>query len=148
MSAVAVRRQLGSITFLLACLACGACQEPEMEDFAPKRLPLIPQTATWVGWSDGGSWIECSYEPNLDTNWCTVWSDQSGEVMTRTYFVLRDTGQGVPEKELQYNFFSGHHIELADGRILEPKRYHGQERDPWEPPPIDPPRTGRLPASQ
>lgn len=131
--------------YLLGILVMGACREPRMEDFAPERLPSIPETATWAGWVDGGAWIECSFDPEENADWCTAWNDQTGSVMIRTYFVLRDTGEGAPEHELAYSFFSGHHIELADGRILEPRQGYSEGRDPWEPPPIDPPR-GSPPA--
>jgi len=125
---------------LLGALVLAACRQPKMEDFTPKRLPSIPVTATWVGWVDGGAWIECSFDAKQDANWCTVWDDQVGNVVTRTYFVLQDSGKGVPANELGYAFFSGDFIELADGRVLEPKKFRGRERDPWESPPIDPPR--------
>jgi len=137
-SGVVVVKCLGLVGCLVGGLVLGACREPQMEDFAPERLPSISATATWVGWVDGGAWIECSFDPEQKANWCTVWDDQVGTVVTRTYFVLRETGRGLPESELSYAFFSGHHIELTDGRVLEPLKSHGRDIDPWEPPPIDP----------
>jgi hypothetical protein len=89
---------------------------------------------------DGGVWIECSLDVEKNTNWCTAWSDQTGEVTARTNYVLKETGQGVPESELHYVSFNGHEIELVGGKVLEPLKFHGKEHDLWEPPPIDPPR--------
>ena len=114
-----------------------------MEGEAPERLPSISDTAVWIGGPDGGSWIDCSFDTERNTNWCTAWNDQNGEVMIRTLFVLQDTGEGAEEGKLQYAFFSGYHIELVDGRVLEPLKFHGRERDLWDTPPIDPPRPTR-----
>lgn len=146
MSEIAVGSRLGLIGCLLGGLILGtACREPRMEDFAPKRLSSIPAAARWVGWVDGGAWILCSFNAEKDADWCTVWDDQVGRVVTRTYFVLQDSGKGVPPNELEYAFFSGDFIELADGRVLEPKTFHGRGRNPWDSPPIDPPHPASPP---
>lgn len=126
---------------LVIVLALSCCKATgPMEKYQPVRVPSIPETAVWAGWIDGGSWIECSFDHEKNANWCTAWDDQVGEVMIRTFFVLRDTGEGVPENELKYSSCSGFHIWLADGRVLEPLRFHGKELEIWDLPPIDPPR--------
>lgn len=114
----------------------------ETEVVVPERPPSVPETAVWAGGVDGGAWIECSVELEQKANWCTIWSDQTGEVWARTSFVLRDTGKPVSDTELTYTGFTGTYIGLADGRMLEPVKFHGVERDPWERTPIDPPRAG------
>jgi len=118
----------------------------ETEVVVPERPPPVPETAVWAGGVDGGAWIKCSLDREQHANWCTTWNDQTGAVWARTHFVLRDTGQPIPESELNYASFDGVWIWLVDGRALEPLRFHGVKRDPWEAAPIDPPRIG--PASE
>ena len=112
-----------------------------MEVEVPERLPSIPETAIWVGGVDGGAWLECSLDKKMNANWCTAWDDQTGDIWARTYFVLRETGEPVPESELVYLYFDGVDVGLADGRVLEPLKFHrNPNHDPWESTPIDPPR--------
>lgn len=112
----------------------------ETKVVVPERPESVPQSAAWIGGVDGGAWIECSLDNEKRANWCTAWSDQTGAVWARTYFVLRDSGEPVPESELRYSGFSGTYIELADGRVMEPLKFHGDEdRVLSEPTPIDPP---------
>ena len=128
---------------LIGALCLCGCQVGDLgEREGPERLPSISESAVWIGGPDGGSWIECSFVTERNANWCTAWNDQDGEVITRTLFVLQDTGEGVKEGELQYTFFSGYRIELSDGRVLEPLKFHSKEHDLWRMPPIDPPRDG------
>jgi hypothetical protein len=94
----------------------------EMKPDVPPRLPGISPTAVWAGWVDGGAWVECWFDPQANANWCTTWSDQTGEVTARTHYVLATDGSGVPDHELKYLSFSGVHIKLQDGRVLEPQR--------------------------
>jgi hypothetical protein len=93
-----------------------------MKPEVPPRLPGISPTAVWAGWVDGGAWIECWFDPSTNANWCTVWDDQTGQVIARTHYVLRAKGTGVPDHELKYLSFNGTDIELQDGRYLEPRR--------------------------
>ena len=128
--------QLLHASYLIGALALSACQC----DYTPERLPSIPETAVWAGGADGGAWIECFLDMEKSANWCTVWDDRNGHVRARTFYVLRDTGEPVTETELKYLSFSGVEIELADGRLLEPLKFHLTEEDELPPPPVDPPR--------
>ena len=126
------------VVCLVAAASVAAC---EVGVQVPDRLPPIPETAVWAGGVDGGAWIECSLDKERAANWCTTWSDQTGTVTSRTYFVLRENGEAVPESELKYSGFDGVWVWLTDGRALEPLKFHGdEERDLWEHTPIDPPR--------
>jgi hypothetical protein len=106
-----------------------------MKPEVPQRLPAISPTAVWAGWIDGGSWVECWFDPQAKANWCTAWDDQTGEVVARTHYVLTSNGQGVPDHELKYRSFGGVHIKLQDGRVLQPLR-----KNPKGEPAIEPPR--------
>lgn len=106
----------------------------------PDRLPGISPSATWVGWIDGGAWIECSLELGSRSNWCTVWDDQLGHVISRTEYVLRNSGLPAPVEALVYRSFDGVDIELLDGEVLEPLAFYLTVEEDLPPPPIDPPR--------
>lgn len=109
-------------------------------DYAPERMQGISGDAVWSGGPDGGVWLECTLIDSESANWCTAWDDQTGQVIARTLFVLRDSGEPVAEEKLKGAFFSGLHIHLVDGRALEPLRYHLTPEDELPPAPIDPPR--------
>lgn len=132
---------LSPVYVLVVALVLTSCEPTgPMEKYQPERISPVPETATWAGWIDGGSWIECSFDVEKNANWCTAWNDQSGSVMIRTFFVLEETGKGVPDNELRYSSFDGFDIELVDGRILEPLKFHGRKLHFSDYPPIDPPR--------
>ncbi len=134
--------------FLLGALVLNGCQASRrMEDYAPDRLPTVPETASWAGWIDGGAWVECFLDQERNANWCTVWDDQDGQVAVRTHFVLKENGKPASESELQYKSASATYIVLSDGRVLEPLAFHGKNVDPWATPPIEPPRKKGSPAS-
>lgn len=147
MSGLVALKCLGLIACLVGAFLLGACRDMTMEEFEPERPPSVPETATWAGGADGGAWIECSFVPEEEANWCTAWNDQTGEIAIRTDFVLRDSGKGLPVSGFSYAFFSGHSIELADGRILEPRQFRSGKRDPWESPPIEPARSSTPPSN-
>lgn len=130
------RKQLVAITLLFS-LGLGGCSY----DYAvPRRLPGISEGAAWTGGPDGGSWIECFLDQGKNANWCTMWDDQIGDVIARTFFVLRDSGEPATLDELKGAFFDGMYVTLTDGRLLEPLKFHLTEEDEFPPPPIDPPR--------
>jgi hypothetical protein len=126
---------LSLVGFLAAC----GCDTGAQGD-VPPRLPTVPSDATWAGGKDGGAWIRCEVDLEQAANWCTVWSDQTGEVSARTLFVLRGTGGFAQAEDLHYSGFNGIYIGLKDGRMLEPLRFHNVKRDPWEETPIEPAR--------
>jgi hypothetical protein len=109
-------------------------------DYTPERLPGISEGAVWSGGPDGGIWLECFLDEQENADWCTAWSDQTGSVVARTYFVYRESGDPASEDELRGAFFDGIDIHLPDGRRLEPLKFHMTEQDELPPAPIDPPR--------
>ena len=124
--------------FFLSASALISCK---MEVTVPVRLPSIPETAVWAGGLDGGAWMECLVDMEKDANWCTVWNDYSGTVRARTYFILSETGEPLPENEMIYASFDGYEIRLQDGRRLIPLEYYRADGEHIsEPAPIDPER--------
>lgn len=125
---------------LAMCIMISGCQPSQRADYTPERLPPIPESAEWAGGVDGGAWLECWLDEEQGANWCTAWDDQTGAVVVRTFFVLRETRHPVSEEDLNYSHFSGNYIGLSDGRVLEPVKAGVEGQQLWAPPPIDPPR--------
>jgi len=94
----------------------------------PPRPPSVPEKAVWAGGEDGGAWIDCSLDTEKNADFCTVYSDRSGEIRARTHFVLKGSGVGISEAELSYLGFDGLRIYLKEGRYLVPLRYYRGEK--------------------
>lgn len=109
----------------------------ETKVVAPERPSTVPETAVWAGGVDGGAWFECSLNIKKNANWCTIWSDQTGDLWARTHFVLQDSGQPVSNSELDYSSFDGTDIQLVDGRLLVPLVLYDKPADLWLSVPID-----------
>lgn len=94
---------------------CGKIEMP------PARPPSVPPSAVWAGGEDGGAWIDCQFDPDVEADFCSVYFDRSGELWARTHFVLSDSGVGVPVEDLSFTGFDGLKIYLGDGRYLVPQ---------------------------
>jgi len=111
---------LGSIMMKLVCVFCGLMLT-YCEPSPPKRPSTVPASAVWAGGADGGDWIDC--RAGRDSNPCTVYNDQTGEVELAGEFILEDTRQPVPLGDLQYaGGTDGERIYLKDGRRLVQNR--------------------------
>lgn len=91
-----------------------------IEKEVPDRPKGIPLSAQWAGSVDGGAWIECRIEPQLNMNYCVAYNYQSGEVSTEGYYRMSDTKDAAQRDELLLDGFDGARIYLANGRVLEP----------------------------
>jgi hypothetical protein len=55
---------------------------------APARLPNIPKNATWIGGSDGGSWLEIINTINDTAFNIRIYNDENGRLDIDTIFSL------------------------------------------------------------
>jgi hypothetical protein len=84
----------------------------------------VPSSAIWVD----GTFIVCSIETEAKANRCTVYKDDSGEILADGLFVLNSTGRAAESAALDYAAFGKRKIYLANTGILVP--FVPSERDP------------------
>ena len=103
-----------AIAVLLAASCIG-------ERVVPRERPTeVPSDASWAGGADGGSWIRCEVREARQANYCTVYHENSGDIIAEGWFVLRDTGRAAPLADLTYSAFDGYEIHLEGGDVLTP----------------------------
>jgi hypothetical protein len=97
----------GVILGLLLCgpLGCGRVH------FRPKG---VPSSAVWVD----HTFIECSVEGDSRSNHCTVYKDDSGQVLAEGQFMLKNTHGQADPSELHYVAYGNTSILLADAHEL------------------------------
>lgn len=106
-----------SISFcLLICLS--GCNRFH---FRPNN---VPHSAIWVD----GIFIECSVETRAKADRCTVYKDDTGEILADGLFLLNTSHAGTDKSELKYAAFGNGAIYLSDARKLVP--WVPSERDP------------------
>jgi hypothetical protein len=84
----------------------------------------VPRSAVWVD----GTFIECSVETRAKADRCTVYKDDTGEILADGLFLLNTSHAGADESELHYAAFGNGTIYLSDARKLVP--WVPSERDP------------------
>jgi len=84
----------------------------------------VPSSATWVD----GTFIVCAIETEAKANRCTVYKDDSGEILADGLFVLNSTGRAADSASLDYAAFGKRKIYLANTGVLVP--FVASERDP------------------
>jgi hypothetical protein len=89
--------------------------------FRPKN---VPASAVWVD----GTFIDCSVEAGSKSNPCTVYKDDSGEVLAEGRFMLNNTHGQADKSELQYAAYSNTRILLKDAHELN--QISASPRDP------------------
>jgi hypothetical protein len=80
------------------------------------RAGGIPSSATWVD----GTFIDCSVDTEAMANRCTVYKDDSGEILADGLFILSSTGKAAEPTALDYAAFGKRKIYLANTGILIP----------------------------
>ena len=111
-------QSMGNRIAVLAAVAvavgCGYRKVP------PDRPTGVPAQAVWAGGPDGGSFILCEIELGRDVNTCTVYNEDTGQVMEQGDFRLKIEGRAARASELRYAWADwGGMIGLADGRTLQ-----------------------------
>jgi len=84
----------------------------------------VPSSAAWVD----GAFIDCSVDTEAKANRCTVYKDDSGEILADGLFILNSTGKAADQAALDYAAFGKRTIYLANTGILLP--FVASERDP------------------
>jgi hypothetical protein len=88
------------------------------------RPPNVPTSAVWVD----NTFIDCSVETHPKANRCTVYGDDSGEILADGLFLLNSSHAAADRSELHYAAFGNGVIYLQDARMLVP--WVASERDP------------------
>jgi hypothetical protein len=78
-------------------------------------------------WVDN-TFIDCSVETHPKANRCTVYKDDSGEILADRLFLLNTSHAAAKRSELHYAAFGNRVIYLQDARMLVP--WVASERDP------------------
>jgi hypothetical protein len=102
--------------YLLVCLS--GCYKFH---FRPNNVPSF---AVWVD----GTFIECSVETRAKADRCTVYNDDTGEILADGLFLLNTSHAAADKSELYYAAFGNGIIYLSDARKLVP--WLPSERDP------------------
>src|SRR5713226_624837 len=80
------------------------------------RPASVPVSAVWVD----NTFIDCSVEKQSRANRCTVWKDDTGEILADGLFVLNGSHRAADTSELHYVGFGNGVILLADAQTLVP----------------------------
>jgi hypothetical protein len=112
--------RFGPTRFIAACLLLhvSGCKETHL------RPSTVPSTATWVD----HAFIDCSVETKSRANRCTVYGDNSGEILADGLFLLDKQLAEAETSELRYAAFGNGMIYLQDARVLV--QWVASERDP------------------
>ena len=84
----------------------------------PRDRPTgFPTQAVWAGGLDGGSFILCEADSSRDVDKCTVYNEDTGQVMDQGSFRFKAEDRAARPEELKYAWADwGGMIGLADGR--------------------------------
>jgi hypothetical protein len=84
----------------------------------------VPSSAVWID----NTFIDCSMDRQSRANRCTVYKDDTGEILADGLFLLKTSQAAVDKSELRYAAFGNGMIYLQDARVLVP--WIASERDP------------------
>jgi hypothetical protein len=84
----------------------------------------VPSAAVWVD----HTFIDCSVETKSRANRCTVYKDDSGEILADGLFLLNYQLSPADAPDLRYAAFGGGKIYLQDARVLV--QWTASNRDP------------------
>jgi len=99
---------------LIGCTACLATALLGCERFNPRPFD-VPSSAVRVD----KTFIDCSTESQSRGNHCTVYREDSGEILADGLFQTMTAHVAVDKSELQYAAFGHGMIYLQNGRVLE-----------------------------
>jgi hypothetical protein len=78
------------------------------------RPANVPSSAVWVD----NVFIDCATDTRADANHCTVYTDNTGEILADGRFVLGSSHLALEKSDLHYVAFGRRGIYLEDARIL------------------------------
>src|ERR1700747_1561905 len=85
--------------------------------FGHSRPNGVPASATWAD----HVFIQCSPEVQSEADRCTVYRDDSGEILADGLFVISKSGGAASPENLHYAAFGIEGIYLANAQILSQK---------------------------
>jgi hypothetical protein len=92
-----------------------------------RRPSVVPRSAVWID----HTFIDCSAEKQSKGNACTVYKDDTGEILADGLFLLNYPARAASEPELRhYAAYGDHTIFLEDAKLLMQKS--ATRRDPSE----------------
>jgi hypothetical protein len=92
-----------------------------------RRPSVVPRSAVWID----HTFIDCSAEKQSKGNACTVYKDDTGEILADGLFLLDYPARAASEAELRhYAAYGDHTIFLEDAKLLMQKS--ATRRDPSE----------------
>jgi hypothetical protein len=95
---------IGTLLFL-ALAGCGRFR------FRPAG---VPSSAEWVA----HTFIDCAIDTSAKSNFCTVYKDDTGEILAEGSFILNNTHGPAAPSQRQYAGFSDRGISLQDTHFL------------------------------
>ena len=109
-----MRNRILLLAVVAVAVSCGYRKVP------PDRPTNVPAQAVWAGGLDGGSFVHCEVDSSRDVNKCTVYNEDTGQVMEQGDFRLKTEGRAARVEELKYTWADwGGMIGLADGQTLQ-----------------------------
>ena len=96
----------------------------------PARPTGVPPSAAWAGGADGGAWIECTVNNQKNSNYCTIYWHNTGEIVSKGHFRLRGVGNAAKEAQLSYEAFDGTSIYLLGNLVLDPVPRSSKGKEP------------------
>lgn len=111
---------MGQLIFFLlaACAFFSGCSKFH------RRPGNVPSSAVWID----GTFISCATDKRTNTNHCTVYRDNDGQILEEGVFILNISHAAASEEELRYAAFGNRIIYLEDARMLF--QVEASERDP------------------
>jgi hypothetical protein len=101
----------------------------QMSGSPPTHRPnAVPANAVWAGGPDGGSYFLCTVDQARNVNPCTVWNEETGEVMANGDFWVSGQDRAATSDELKYRWYDGRVIGMQV--LTVQKRYLTLERAP------------------
>jgi hypothetical protein len=111
----------GTFVCILLSSCLSAC------NLSPHRPDGVPASAIYAD----DTFVECSFVQQSNANLCTVYKDDTGEILAEALFVLDGTQRAAQQSELHYAGFGHRVIYLKNGRRLVPRdAIEASERDP------------------
>jgi hypothetical protein len=105
-------KALGS-TIFLAWFAVSLFARQNVSPIHP-RPANVPSSAVWAD----NAFIECSIDPKSHSNRCTVFKDETGEILADGSFILGSSRAAAQKSELHYTGFGEKGIYLRHSRVL------------------------------
>jgi len=112
-----ILRRLNASALLIAVISSFGCTSNRHRT-KPDGIPL---SAVWSGGPDGGSYIDCLASEKGESNRCTVYNENTGDVEQSGAFGLNSGRSGASASQLKYDGApDGIRIFLENAAILSP----------------------------